>query len=134
VGGLPGALDADEHEDVLPPRPDLQGDGLLADEGCEGVVDDLDYVLLTAYPRGELLVEGPFLDVLAELHDELDVDVRLEERPLEVAYKLLDELSVHYGSPDNLPYCVVEAGAKLLKNHYNALLFFYSALFLQACM
>ena len=90
VGGLPGALDADEHEDVLPPWLDLQGDRFLADECCKGVVDDLDDVFPATYPWGELLVEGPFLDDLAELQDELDVDVRLEERSLEVAYQILD--------------------------------------------
>src|SRR5207244_1132943 len=55
------------------------------------LVDDSDDMLARAHARGRLLFERPPLELLRDREGELDVHVRLDERPLDVPDDLFDE-------------------------------------------
>ena len=55
------------------------------------LVDDSDDMLARAHARGRLLFERPPLELLRNREGELDVHVRLDERPLDVPDDLFDE-------------------------------------------
>jgi len=59
-------------------------------------------------PRRRFLLEGPLLYRLGELEDEPDVDVRLEERPLDVPNYLLYRRLVNGSGARELPEGVVK--------------------------
>ena len=78
-GGFAGTLQADEHDDVGLALARLEGLGVRVDELDELVVDGfLDEALLVD-ARGEVLEVDGALDRVAEVHDELDVDVGFDE-------------------------------------------------------
>jgi hypothetical protein len=98
AGGLSLTIKAD-HQD------DLFGQGkraLLSQDLDQLVEDDLDDMLPAGLAGGWLLGERPSLHLLGELQDQLDIDVRLQERPLNVLGDLLDELLVHVAGVSDL--------------------------------
>jgi hypothetical protein len=66
--------------------------GRVADEVDEFLVDDAEDVVARARPRWGVLLERPGLDAVRQVHHEADVDVGLQERPLDLLDDLLDVL------------------------------------------
>ena len=56
------------------------------------LVHDAHDVLACSHPARCLLLECTALDALAQIQRQLDVDICLQQRPLDVADQLLDEL------------------------------------------
>ena len=101
---LPLAVQAD-HQDPLFRDRELPR---LPEDLHELLVDDPDDVLTGAHPRGRLLLERPLLKPTGDPPRELDVHVRLEEGPLDVADDLLDQGLVDVGRARDLPEDVPE--------------------------
>ena len=91
--GLTLAVQADHHDHMfvqahVPP---------LAEDIDQLLVDDPYDVLSGAHPCWWSLLKGPPLQLLGDLEDQANVDVRLEQGPLDVPDHLLDDLLVDIG-------------------------------------
>ena len=74
----------------------LEGLAVLQ-QGHELLVDDAGHMLFRGAAGGRLLVEGALADVAGQPQDELNIDVRLEERALKLLADLLNEVLVDRG-------------------------------------
>ena len=85
-GGLTAALQAC-HEDCLGLEPDFRG---CPDQPDQFLVHDPEHVLADGHALGRFFLKGAGADGFGQLHDELDIDIRGYQRPLEVLDQLVD--------------------------------------------
>ena len=92
VGGLAGALEAGHEHDGgrLAGVGDL--DRLAAEDGDELLVDDLDDLLRRVQRLRQVHADGALADAVEHRADDLEVDVRLEQRDPDLAQDLVDVL------------------------------------------
>ena len=90
-GGLARPLKADQHDVLL-----FEGDVRAAAHQVDQLLVDYVYdVLPGVHARGGLFIERPLLDGVGELHHQLDIDIRLQESPLDLPHRI-----VHQGLVD----------------------------------
>ena len=90
VGGLARALQADEHADAGRLGRDVELLVFAAHEGAELFVDDLDDHLRRRQALEHVRAGRAGGDLLYEVLDDLEVDVRLQQGELDLTHGLLD--------------------------------------------
>ncbi len=91
-GRLAGALQAGEQHDRRRARSERDSDGRPAHQRGELLVDDLHDDLARVQATDHVLAEAAPLDRLRERLDDLEVDVRLEQREADLAHRAVDVL------------------------------------------
>src|SRR2546425_3074714 len=81
------------------------------------VVDDRDAVLRRPHPGGWLVVERPPLQLPGDGKGELDVYVRLDQGPLDVADDLLDQGLVHIARAGDFPKGLAQRTTEFFEDH-----------------
>src|SRR5919204_1183278 len=112
-GRLPLAVQANEQDPLLLQRH-LAG---LPEDLDELLVDDPDDVFPRAHAGGRLLVQRAALQPSRDGKGELDVYVREDEGPLDVADDLFDEGLIDVGGARDLAEGLAERATELLEDH-----------------
>ena len=89
-GGLTGALQAGHQDHGGRTRRERDPRRLAAHQRGQLVVDDLDDLLARVELLGDLDPERALLDRVRELLDDLEVDVRFQQRETDLAHRLVD--------------------------------------------
>ena len=111
--GLPRPLQAGEHDGLFFEREV----GRLPDEVDHLLVDDLEDVVARGRAARRLLVERPFPNVAREVHHQVDVDVGLQQRALDLLHDVLDVLLVEPGFATEVVEGAPERASKVVEYH-----------------
>src|SRR6266542_2284201 len=112
-GRLALAVQADEQDPLFLERHVAA----RAEDPDEFLVDDPDDVLARAHARRRRFLQGAPMEFPGDRQRQLDVHVRLDERPLDVSDDLLDEGLVDVARTGDLAERRTQGVAELLKDH-----------------
>ena len=93
------------HEDRLGLKPDIRG---CPDQPDQFLVHDAEHVLADSHAFERFFLKRSGADGFGQLHDELDIDIRRDQRPLEVFDQLVHGGPVDHGLAGKLLERVLE--------------------------
>src|SRR3989338_6798469 len=116
-GGLSRAEEP-YHHDLIGFPGDLNLMAFATQESCQFLIDDMDEMLLLGEASWCILLADPFLYRAAQGKDKFHIHVCLEERSLDVLYKLIHKLVIDEYCMGYLVERVLEGLPEFFKHHW----------------